>query len=369
MKLAVFGLGNVARELIRQTVSNPEYTYISFADTSGVIAKNEGFSKKEIWEVKALKEKEGRLRDYRGKVKFFDNIEETFNGKNKPDILIDTSTAQSYHIIFSAIENGINVVGSNKVPYSEVPYEKYRELFERKKEKRKMIDNRTTVSSNLGVLTRVREFAKTADGINEVKASPSGTMGYISCGMNPLPLIVDGNNTINNEKGVDFSVVLKEAKNKLYTESDPRIDIDGIDSARKAVIIGRTAGVPIEMNDVKVEKITPKELMNVSVEEFMKGVCILDEQFKKRIEEVKRDGHVLRYVAELNFNDGIYEIGFKGISINDKIARATGTDNVVSIYPRAWNGKAMTLEGPGAGVDVTAQGLCAGLDYIKEIMF
>jgi homoserine dehydrogenase len=357
MKISLNGMGSVGREFTKQTIACPYYKFISIADTSCAIAKMGGFSASEMGNIIKLKQNGGKLKEYENPgASFLGHIEETFEIKKyKPDVLVDMSSAQTYPLLLEAIKYDINVVGSNKIPYAEVPYSDYEILFETAKKKRRIIDNRTTVSANLGVLTRVREFSRTAGGIDMIKGCLSGTMAYISW-------------KINGDRKIPFSVALKDAKEKRYTEPHPRDDIMGEDSRRKAVIIGRTSDVPIEMSDVKVENIVPPELMSSSVDEFMEGIKKIDKEISRRIEDAKEKRCALRYLAELDFNNEIYEIGFKSVSIDDKLAKSTGTDNAISIYPRSWRRKSINIEGPGAGVDVTAQGVAASTDYVYEVL-
>ena len=356
MNLSLIGMGSVGQELVRQTIVYPQYRFVSVADTSCTVAKKGGFSSEELEQILRLKESGKKLKEYENSnASFLGDIEAPFRmDKYKPDILVDLSTFQTYPILLNAIEHGLHVVGSNKVPYSEVSYDDYEKLFEAAQKKGRKIDNRTTVSANLGVLTRIREFARTAGGVSLIKGSPSGTMAYISW-------------LINGDNNVPFSEALKDAREKKYTEPNPRDDIVGEDSRRKGVIKSRTLGFPLEMSDIRVEKIVPDELMYVSVDEFMKGIEKIDGRMSKRVMEAKNKGCVLRYIAELDFENKNFEIGFKEVSVDEKIAKSTGTDNAISIFPRRWNGKSITIEGPGAGVEVTAQGVLAGMDYIYEI--
>jgi homoserine dehydrogenase len=356
MKISLIGVGDVGREFVKQTIVYPQYKFVSVADTSCTIAKKGGFSSEEMQEIIKLKENKKKLKDYKNPdVSFFGDIEAPFrSNKYKPNVLVDVSTSQTYPILINAIEHGLHVVGSNKMPYADVSFDDYQELFKTAEKKKRIIDNRTTVSANLGVLTRVKEFARTAGGISLVKGCLSGTMAFISW-------------KINGENNMPFSEALEKAYEKKYTETHPCVDIVGDDSRRKAVTISRTSGIPLEMSDIKVENIVPQELMSVSVPEFMKGIKIIDEEISRRVGGARQKNHVLRYLAELDFNNKTYEIGFKEVLENDKVAKSIGTDNSISIYPRRWDGESMNLEGPGAGLKVTAQGNLAGLDYIYEI--
>jgi homoserine dehydrogenase len=356
MKIAILGYGKVGRELTRQTYSCPYCTYISFADSGGIVAKPSGFSRNEIEEISQIKINGKSVKEYeKPNVFHFESIEETFDGKNKPDVLVDTSITQSYDTIIRAIESGINIAGSNKAPYSDVMYRKYLKMKRKADENGVIVDNRTTVSANLGANTRSEEFLRTAGGVTKIRGSLSGTMNFIPWFM--------------ETEGVLFSVALNEAVLREYTETDPRYDIVCKDARRKGVILGRKSGNSIEMSDISIEKVIPDELMNIPVSDFMSKVHMMDEDFSRKMSEAKSRGKVLRNVAELDFANKEYLIGFKALSPDDRVAMAKKTNNVISIYPVSWRGKCITIEGPGAGNDVTAQGLFAGLDYIKELKF
>jgi homoserine dehydrogenase len=59
------------------------------------------------------------------------------------------------------------------------------------------------------------------------------------------------------DKGLDFSVVLKEAQRLGYAEADPTFDIEGVDAAHKATIMSAIAfGIPVQFDKAYVEGIT-----------------------------------------------------------------------------------------------------------------
>ncbi|MBI4168085.1 MAG: hypothetical protein HY515_03950 [Candidatus Aenigmarchaeota archaeon] len=345
MRIALIGAGKVGLELIRQTATNPMHKYVGITDTSGTVTKYSGFTPDEMMGLVALKSRGGKLKDYDdGGSHVTQRMEDVLG--NNVDVVVDVSSHQTYGFLMAALESGINVVGSNKLPYADTRAADFRRLFAKAKEKGKVLDNRTVVSANLGTLVRIQEFVSTAGGVSYIRGGLSGTMGYISWRM---------------DQGASFSQAVNEAISEGYTETDFRIDLKGMDSARKAVIMARTNNVPLEVSAVNVEQFLPPELENVSVEEALKNLAALDKQMKSRVERAKQNGSTLRYVGELDFDKWVFEIGFKEIPLDDPQASTKNSWNKVTMFPRYWNGQPLSVEGPGAGINVTTQGLMAGL--------
>ena len=144
MNLSLIGMGSVGQELVRQTIVYPQYRFVSVADTSCTVAKKGGFSSEELEQILRLKESGKKLKEYENSnASFLGDIEAPFRmDKYKPDILVDLSTFQTYPILLNAIEHGLHVVGSNKVPYSEVSYDDYEKLFEAAQKKGRKIGNK-----------------------------------------------------------------------------------------------------------------------------------------------------------------------------------------------------------------------------------
>ncbi len=82
-----------------------------------------------------------------------------------------------------------------------------------------------------------------SNNITEISGILNGTTNYILTKM--------------ARDGVDFDTVLKEAQEKGYAERNPSADVDGLDAARKIVILSALAfGKAISPNDIHTEGIT-----------------------------------------------------------------------------------------------------------------
>jgi aspartokinase/homoserine dehydrogenase 1 len=101
------------------------------------------------------------------------------------------------------------------------------------------------------------------------------------------------------EDGRRFSDAVREAWQLGYTEPDPRDDLSGRDVARKALILARTLGRRVELDEVALEPLFPPELDDADPARFVAGLAALDAPFAERVARARRDGKVLRYVARV----------------------------------------------------------------------
>ena len=75
---------------------------------------------------------------------------------------------------------------------------------------------------------------------------------------------------------------MKLAKEKGYSEPDPRIDLSGMDVIRKLVILSREAGYRVEQEDVEKNLFVPNSFFKGSIEEFWKKLPQLDADFEAK---------------------------------------------------------------------------------------
>jgi aspartokinase/homoserine dehydrogenase 1 len=202
-----------------------------------------------------------------------------------------------------------------------------------------------TVGAGLPVIQTLRDLRETGDAIQSIEGIFSGTLAY-------LFNVYDGS--------TPFSAIVREAKQRGYTEPDPRDDLSGMDVARKLIILGREMGLALEMSDVQVASLVPEDLVSGNSEQFLMGLSRYDAPMQQRYEAARARGHVLRYVGSVRA-DGHATVGLAELDARHAFANIALTDNVVRFATARYCDNPLIVQGPGAGPAVTAGGVFADL--------
>jgi len=239
---------------------------------------------------------------------------------------------------------GIHVVTPNKRANSgDLTY--YRRLREARRAGGSHYLYEATVGAGLPVVHTLRDLCETGDEVVSIEGILSGTLAY-------LFNVYDGNSS--------FSEIVGAARQRGYTEPDPRDDLSGTDVARKITILGREMGLGLELADVKVESLVPAELRGGSIEDFMQQLPRFDSMMRGRLDSARARGKVLRYIGRLTAA-GEASVGLAELAQSDAFANIALTDNVVRFATRRYCENPLIVQGPGAGPEVTAGGVFADL--------
>jgi len=239
---------------------------------------------------------------------------------------------------------GLHVVTPNKKAHSG-SLAKYDQLLEESRRHHAHFLYETTVGAALPVIGTLRDLNLTGDEIVSIEGILSGTLAY-------LFNVFDGTRP--------FSTIVREARDKGYTEPDPRDDLSGLDFARKLIILGREMGMRLEMSDVRVESLVPAGLEKLDIGEFFSALAGHDDQMLRRLEDARRRGLVLRYVGRLDRKSGA-TVGLEALPDNHPFAHMNLTDNIVRFESDRYSANPLVVQGPGAGPAVTAAGVFADL--------
>ncbi len=243
-------------------------------------------------------------------------------------IVVDTTAADGMESALQhALDSGYGVVLANKRPLAG-SWAVARRFFESPH-----VRFEATVGAGLPVINTLRYLVDTGDEVYRIEGALSGTLGYLCSRL---------------EDGEPFSLAVGMARSRGYTEPDPRDDLSGMDVARKALILARLAGWPMEMDDIRVDPLYPVEMAALSVDEFMAQLPRLDADFAAYMGAL---AGVPRYLAEIDPKGGVVALRMVGERL---AAQLRGTANLVSFSTRRYDEHPLTLSGPGAGLDVTA---------------
>ena len=203
----------------------------------------------------------------------------------------------------------------------------------------------TNVGAGLPVISALNDLVLSGDRVQKIEAVLSGTLSYI----------------FNSFTGdTSFSQIVKKAKSLGYTEPDPRDDLNGMDVARKILILGRTIGLPLELKDIKVEGLLSKKAANArSVEAFFAQLEKEDSTFDEKKRAAEKAGKRLRYIATLE--KGRARVSLQAVPSTHSFFQLSGSDNIISFTTERYKNTPLVIKGPGAGAEVTAAGVFADI--------
>ena len=336
----VLGVGNVGRAFLSQLLHTREALAarygielqpVALADSRGTWFDATGLPDEVVNEVIDRKEQGGSLVDLSGAVAGMsvgDLVDEAHAAGLERAILVDTTAADGMEpAMHRALALGYGVALANKRPLAG-PLDGARAFFDTPR-----VRFEATVGAGLPVINTLRYLVDTGDEVFRIEGSLSGTLGFLCSRL---------------EDGDPFSMAVGMARSMGYTEPDPRDDLSGMDVARKALILGRLAGWPMEMDDIRVEPLYPTEMAALDLDDFMARLPSLDADFAAYMGAL---AGVPRYMAEIDAQGGVVALRMVGERL---AAQLRGTQNQVSFSTRRYAEHALTLTGPGAGIQVTA---------------
>lgn len=278
------------------------------------------------------------------------DIIEFLKQKQKKNLIAIDATASSRFVqnYIPLIENGFHIVSANKIANT-LHYEFYQSLRLTLKKYNKQFLYETNVGAGLPVIETLHNLYNSGEDIKTIKGVFSGSLSYVF-------------NTFSN-KDITFSKVLNQATDLGFTEPDAREDLSGKDVARKLLILARELGLNIELQDVLIESLVPKQLNGkTTLTQFRTRSKELDKPFSQK-KELQNENCVLRYVGNLDVANKKLEVKLTSVNKDSTLGQLKGTDNVFEIFTTNYHKQPLVIKGSGAGKEVTARGLLS--DVIK----
>jgi aspartokinase/homoserine dehydrogenase 1 len=265
-------------------------------------------------------------------------------------VFVDCTASEDVATLYNEIlSSNISVVTANKVAASSA-YDNYAELKKIAKQKGVKFLFETNVGAGLPIINTLNDLVNSGDKILRIEAVLSGTLNYIF-------------NTIAED--IPLSKTIKMAKEEGFSEPDPRIDLSGVDVARKILILARESGYRIEMDEIKINKFVPDSYFEGSIDEFWKNIWELDDEFEQNRIRLASENKKWRFVAR--FENGKAEVGLQEVDSTHPFYDLEGSNNLVMYTTERYQEFPMLIKGYGAGASVTAAGVFADLIKVSNI--
>jgi len=232
-------------------------------------------------------------------------------------------------LVLEAIAAGKHVVTANKALLAVHGTE----IFAAASAKGVMVMFEAAVAGGIPIIKALRE-GLTANRIQWIAGIINGTTNFILSEM--------------RDKGLDFSVVLKEAQRLGYAEADPTFDIEGVDAAHKASIMAAIAfGTGVQFDKAHVEGITQLTATDIKYAEHL--------------------GYRIKLLGFAKRTDGGIELRVHPTLVPTRrlIANVEGAMNAVMVHGDAVG--TTLYYGKGAGSEPTASAVIADLVDIARM--
>jgi aspartokinase/homoserine dehydrogenase 1 len=262
------------------------------------------------------------------------------------DCTADASVASEYGGILAGY---ISVITANKIACSS-DFDYYRKLKAIAGERGVRFMFETTVGAGLPIIRTISDLVLSGDRVLKIEAVLSGTLNFIF-------------NELSSE--LPLSVAIRKAREKGFSEPDPRVDLSGTDVVRKIMILAREAGYKIEKDDIKVISFLPDECFEGDLNDFYRHVEKYNGYFENKRLELLRNNKKWRYIA--TFEDGRASVELKTVDPEHPSYHLAGSNNIVLLTTERYLELPMVIKGYGAGADVTAAGVFADLMRVVNV--
>lgn len=350
LNLFVMGVGNVGEKFIEQIHQQKKFLKENLKINLRVIALSN--SRKMYFDEDGISLKEWQFALETGEPadqeKFIANVK-ALNLRNSifVDITANEAVSKTYE---QYLKQSVAVVTCNKIACAS-EYDNYKRLKQLSRQYNAPFLFETNVGAGLPIIDTVKNLIASGDKVNKIQAVLSGSLNFI----------------FNNfDENHSFHDVVKEAGVQGFTEPDPKIDLSGIDVARKILILIRESGYKMEIDEIVNESFMPAACLETTTNEaFFESLKTHAAHFEAIYKEALSKDSRLKYVAQ--FENGKANVGLRFIPKEHPFYNLEGKDNIVLFFTDRYVDQPLLIKGAGAGAAVTASGIFADVIRIGNV--
>jgi aspartokinase/homoserine dehydrogenase 1 len=247
------------------------------------------------------------------------------------------------------LENNIGVVTCNKIACADA-FSHYQNLKKLSRKYNAPFLYETNVGAGLPIIDTLNHLIASGDSVKSIQAVLSGSLNFVF-------------NNYNDQ--TTFRAVVERAMQEGYTEPDPKIDLSGIDVARKILILARESGHALELEDIENKSFLPEACLKTATNDaFLASLDKHEDHFLALYQDAKANNARLKYVA--TYENGVASVGLKQIPEGHDFYNLEGSDNIVLFYTDRYAQQPLIVKGAGAGAEVTASGIFADIIRIGK---